>query len=252
MKLKKVVTVIPACSLGETLICNKDCKICDKASYDKVSTVMVPENQSNFISISASKDTVSNGETVDIVCVFDGPISIDDIIESQPSGMIVLNRMRISDDSICIRYKCTELNICKKNIVITYKGISRCVIINVEIHKAILESFHVSDNTIKIGDVIRLDLNLNRTLRENEPLPTVKYDSNAFELIQELQPSKTMPENIFCLLQAKIDKGFYGIDAYISDNDIKTEYVTISPQDLIYATEEDIDYLFPELRTKQK
>lgn len=253
MSFRKVYTVIPKCSIGQTQYCTQDCTRCDKASFDNIIQITIPDDTAYFVSVSADKDKMRIDEIVSVNVVMDRPIDPTLLEVYTTNGLKVVDQAIYDQNTAKIQLTgdgSGKTGI--MNIVVKYAGITRIVRVTLVETFARIIDFKTSSNSIQLGNTIRLDISLNRPLRNDEELPVVKYENMAFELLQDVSISKTNPLNLFMLLQAKVENGVYSITAHFGGD--KEPYpevcVTVSPQEIVYATDEDIDFLFPELKNQ--
>ncbi len=253
MVFRKAYTVIPKCSIGQTQYCTQDCSICDKANFDDIIQIPIPDTTAYFVSADIDKNKIRIDEVVTVTIVMDRSIDPALLEVYTTSGIKVISQNIINHNSAEIKLTgdgSGRTGI--MNIVVKYAGITRVLRTTLVETFARIVGFTSSSADIQLGNTIRLDISLNRPLKDGEPLPIVKYEQRAFELLYDVSISKTNPLNVFMLLQAKVDSGFYTITAnFDGDEEPYPEVcVTISPQEIVYATDEDIYFLFPELKNQ--
>lgn len=250
MTYRRVFTVIPECSLGYTdQYCTKDCKSCDKANFSKLITVPYPSDMAYFTSVTIDKNKMSLGDTAKVTIKMDKPIDINYLAITgtflKVSNITVINPHTVtanvtSDGSG---------NTGDTNVIVTYSNIVRSLKLTLVAGELKVLSFKASDDDINEFSNVRLDLILSRPLLPTEDIPIIEYDKEAFELASDITANSIAPANLFMILQSRDKLGFYTMKAKFKDDPSKVyeTYVTVSSQELDYATKEDIDALFPEV-----
>lgn len=248
MAYKRVLTMVPECSIGETQYCVKDCSICELAKIDKVVEILVPDDTPIPIQASIDKDKIFAYNQATVTITYDRPISQELLSVKVSGGLKVVSTNIINDNTVEAIISGDDSGIVGlRRVSVQYANITRIFSLTALESFPIIKDFYASNTSLKLGDTIRLDINLNRALKFNEPMPKVDYDSNAFELIQELTISKTMPTILYMLLQAKVGRSKTTISTGFEPNNEHKILISITDDEMVFATKEDIDYLFPEL-----
>lgn len=248
MAYKRVLTMVPECSIVETQHCTKECLICELAKIDKVVEILVPSDTPIPIQASIDKDKIFVYDQATITVTYDKPVSQDLLSVKVSGGLRVVSTNIVNGNTVKVVVSGDDSGIVGlRRISIQYANITRIFSLTILESYPIIKGFHASDTSAKLGDTIRLDINLNRALKFNEPMPKVKYDSNVFELIQDLTVSKTVPTNLYLLLQVKVERSVTTISTGFESFNEHKILISITDDEMIFATKEDIDYLFPEL-----
>lgn len=248
MAYKRVLTMVPECSIGETQYCVKDCSICELAKIDKVVEILVPDDTPIPIQASINEEKIFAYDQATVTITYDRPISQDLLSVKVSGGLKVVSTNIINGNTVEAIISGDDSGIIGlRRISVQYANITRILSLTVLESFPIIKDFYASNTKLKLGDTIRLDINLNRALKFNEPLPKVDYDTNAFELIQDLTVSKTVPTNLYMLLQAKVGRSKTTISTGFEPIHEHKILISITDDEMVFATKEDIDYLFPEL-----
>lgn len=248
MAYKRVLTMVPECSINETKYCVKDCLICELAKIDKVIDIIVPTDTPIPIQASIDKDKMFVYEQATVTITYDKPISQSLLNVKVSDGLRVVNTTIINGNTAKVIISGDDSGIVGlRRISVQYANVTRIFSLTILESYPIIKDFRVSDESVRLGDTIRVDINLNRKLKYNEPLPKIKYDNTIFELIQDLTVSNTVPTNLYMLLQVKIERGVTTISTGFESFNEHKILISITDDEMIFATKEDIDYLFPEL-----
>lgn len=250
MTYRQVFTVIPECSLGYTdQYCTKDCKSCDKAKFTKLITVPYPSDMAYFTSVAIDKNVISLGEVARVTIKMDKPIDINYLA-------ITGTFLKVSNITVIDPHTVTAIvtsdgsgNTGDTNVIVTYSNIVRSLKLRLVAGQLKVLSFKASDDDISEFSNVRLDMMLSRPLLPSEDLPVIEYDKEAFELASDITANSIAPSNLFLVLQSRDKLGLHTISAVFKDDPSKVyeTYVTVSSQEIDYATKEDIDALFPEV-----
>lgn len=246
--MKKVYTQIPICSLGQTPSGIKDCAVCEYGTKYEIRPINVAESFPIPVSATIDKTTVYAGDPVTITIEFDNYVDLDDISTKLSAGLDIESIEKITNKIIQVTVNTDVDNLGNKNIGIIYEYIARYFNINViESYPKILE-IKCSPERIRQGENTIVKIILNRELKHNEEFPSIIINTEAFEIIEEFETMNIAPTVIRGVLSAKLIGGDFEVGAKFPDSTIVTTPLIIeSPERIIWATEEDIDGLFPEI-----
>lgn len=250
MTYRQVFTVIPECSLGYTdQYCTKDCKHCDKAKFTKLITVPYPSDMAYFTSVTIDKNKMSLGDIAKVTIKMDKPIDTKYLA-------ITGTFLKVSNITVIDPHTVTAIvtsdgsgNTGDTNVIVTYANIVRSLKLTLVAGELKVLSFKASDDDIHEFANVRIDMILNRPLMSGEDFPVLTFDLEAFEVVTQIKANSIAPSNLFAVLQSKDKLGLHTVRAKFKDDPSKVyeTYVTVSSQELDYATKEDIDALFPEV-----
>lgn len=249
MNLKKTYTMVPECSLGETFNCNKNCSCCDKATKIKYGIVQVPENIPIPLTATIDNDFLYSGEHTHIRISYDKPIDIKRLKVTVGPGLKV-EEIRYDKDTLhaVVKISGTEERVGLVNAAVTYAGITRLFQVKVAIAPPEILEVALKPARVRIGEPVLVNIILNRVLRYDESAPTLTLEEDKVSLTQPIKINGIAKEVYNCTITPIIEVGFAKIGVKFENGN--TKYVTLEvyeDEELLWATKEDIDALFPEL-----
>lgn len=252
MEFKKTYTMVPKCSLGlfSSSGCGHPCSQCDASTQSEVIVTQVPHNQPVIVSAHLNKEQFYSGEVIVATVEFDRPVDRNKILIECSYGIITtsINNEYGDDMRFTILLNVGQDALGKKNICIGYKGVNRYFHISVIKPLPKIMEVELSPMSVSHGENVVVTIKINRELERDEPFPQLVIDNSAFDLIEDLKPLAITKAAIRGVVQAKGEPGVYRVLAQYPGQPQVVSSITIEkPDEIEWATKEDIDALFPEL-----
>lgn len=251
MNYKKTHTQLPKCGLTNVNACGvKNCNSCDSATEVTTRIVQVPTDQPVIIDMRTDKEMYELGEMFVVTVVFDKPVNKFQLVAAMTAGISIYDIESEKPVDTTFKFTFIATSLGNKNISIGYKGINRIINIKAIDTQLRIRNMCAEPTTVEAGDNVMITVILSRALKPGETVPDLMVDTAGFDIISELTMLPLIENSYRATLQAKSEVGTYNIQSYYEhhSDEVFSVSVTIDdPENVEYATEEDIDTLFPEL-----
>lgn len=248
MQMKKVYTMIPFCSLGDSECAVRHCYSCDAAKEVKPHPMMVGNDCPVPINCGIDKTDVDAGEDINVWVEYDLPIDPKKVKLICGKGL-TFGSMEITNKGTRVEYVIKSgLNaLGNRNITVAYNSVARVFNINVRKGYPRIVDTRVSSSSIKVGEKIVVGYVLGRPLEPGDKDPEIMFDTEMFIMTDTPKRSAINDVVYAFTLQSCSREGETKVSiSYPGSGGIHTINIYRDP-DMEFATEEDIDGLFPEL-----